>query len=109
MWQKFTGTGVALITPFHKQGTIDFSSLGKIIEHLLQNNVNYFVVLGTTGEAATMSWDEKTAVIDFILETVNRRVPIVLGMGGNNTQEVVNQIKSTSFDGIDAILSVTPY
>jgi len=109
MWQKFTGTGVALITPFHKQGTIDFSSLGKIIEHLLQNNVNYLVVLGTTGEAATMSWDEKTAVIDFILETVNRRVPIVLGMGGNNTQEVVNQIKSTSFDGIDAILSVTPY
>lgn len=109
MWRKFTGTGVALVTPFHKHGTVDFSSMEKIVEHLLSNNINYLVVLGTTGEAATMSNDEKNAVVDFIVDLVNKRVPIVLGMGGYNTQAIINQIQETNFEGIDAILSVTPY
>jgi 4-hydroxy-tetrahydrodipicolinate synthase len=109
MKKKFQGTGVALVTPFHKYGAIDFSSIEKIVEHTIKNKVDYLVVLGTTGEVPTLSKDEKHAVTDFVIETVNGRLPIVLGMGGNNTQEVVNCIKSASFDGIDAILSVCPY
>lgn len=103
------GTGVAVVTPFHRYGTIDFSSLEKITEHLISNGVDYLVVLGTTSEAATLSPDEQNAVIEFMLETVNDRVPIVLGMGGNNTQEVINTIQRTDFSRIAAILSVCPY
>jgi len=109
MVAKFTGTGVALVTPFHKQGTIDFGSLEKLIEHTVVNKVDYLVVLGTTGEAATLSKDEKNALVEFVKDVVNKRVPIVQGIGGNNTQEVVNQLSSNDFEGIDAILSVTPY
>ncbi len=105
----FTGTGVALVTPFHKYGTIDFASLEKLVEHTISNGVNYLVVLGTTGESATLSKDEKHAVVDFVLETCNGRVPVVMGLGGNNTQEIVNSIKSMSFDGLDGLLSVCPY
>ena len=109
MAAKFTGTGVALVTPFHKQGTIDFGSLEKLIEHTVVNKVDYLVVLGTTGETATLSKDEKNALVGFVKDVVNKRVPIVQGVGGNNTQEVVNQLSSNDFEGIDAILSVTPY
>jgi 4-hydroxy-tetrahydrodipicolinate synthase len=109
MKKKFQGTGVALVTPFHKYGAIDFSSIEKIIEHTITNGADYIVALGTTGEAPTLSKDEKHAVADYIIDTVNGRLPIVKGIGGNNTQEVVNCIKSSSFDGIDAILSVCPY
>ncbi|HPE34035.1 MAG TPA: 4-hydroxy-tetrahydrodipicolinate synthase [Bacteroidales bacterium] len=109
MGKKFTGTGVALVTPFHKYGTIDFTSLEKIVDYTINGGVDYLVVLGTTGEAATMSADERNAVLDFVLETCNNRVPVVLGIGGNNTQEIVNKIKNMSFDGIDGILSVCPY
>jgi 4-hydroxy-tetrahydrodipicolinate synthase len=103
------GTGVAIVTPFHESGNIDFGSLERIIEHVISNGVNYIVALGTTGESATLSKDEKVAVLDFILETVGKRIPVVAGIGGNNTQEVINTIKSTSLDGVDAILSVCPY
>jgi 4-hydroxy-tetrahydrodipicolinate synthase len=106
---KFKGTGVAIVTPFHKYGTVDFTSFGKIIEHVIEGGVDYIVVLGTTGESATLTKDEKLAVVDFLLEQVNGRVPVVLGIGGNNTQEIVDTVKSTNFDGIDAILSVSPY
>jgi 4-hydroxy-tetrahydrodipicolinate synthase len=109
MKNKFTGTGVALVTPFHKYGTIDFGALEKIIEHTVSNGADYLVVLGTTGESATLSQDEKSAVVDFVVETVNNRVPVVKGIGGNNTQEILNTLKSERFDGIDAILSVSPY
>jgi 4-hydroxy-tetrahydrodipicolinate synthase len=109
MNKKFTGTGVALVTPFHKQGTIDFGSYEKLLEHTISNGVNYLVVLGTTGEAATLSKDEQKALIDFTKEIVNRRVPIVVGLGGNNTQCVVDQLKLIDNDGIDGFLSVTPY
>ncbi len=109
MHKQFIGTGVAIVTPFHKYGTIDFNSLGKIIEHVINNGVSYIVALGTTGESVTLTNDEKIAIIDYVIETVDKRVPVVIGMGGNNTQNVVNFIKSVSFDGIDAILSVAPY
>jgi len=106
---NFTGTGVALVTPFHKYGAIDFGSLEKVVEHVVGNGVDYIVALGTTGESVTLSHDEKNAVVDFIVETVNKRVPIVKGIGGNNTQDILNILKSDSFEGIDAILSVSPY
>lgn len=109
MLEKFKGTGVAIITPFHDSGNIDFGSFEKIIEHVITGGVNYIVALGTTGESASLSRDEKVAVLDFVIETVHKRIPVVAGIGGNNTQEVINTIKATSFDGIDAILSVCPY
>jgi 4-hydroxy-tetrahydrodipicolinate synthase len=109
MSERFKGTGTAIITPFHDSGNIDFGSFEKIIEHVIEGGVNYLVALGTTGESVTLSRDEKVAVLEFVVETVNKRVPIVAGIGGNSTQEVINVIKATSFDGIDAILSVCPY
>jgi 4-hydroxy-tetrahydrodipicolinate synthase len=109
MSDHFKGTGVAIVTPFHDSGNIDFGSFERIIEHTIEGGIQYIVALGTTGESATLSRDEKVAVLDFVVETVNKRVPVVAGLGGNNTQEVINTIKATSFDGIDAILSVCPY
>lgn len=106
----FSGTGVALITPFRKQGgTIDFSKLGRVIEYIIDGGVDYIVVLGTTSEAATLTALERSTVQDYVIETVNDRVPLMLGMGGNDTQAVVDTINTTSFDGINGILSVTPY
>ncbi len=109
MRNKFKGTGVAIITPFRNYGTVDFTSLGNIIEHIISNGVDYIVALGTTSEAATLSTDERLAVVDFVIDTVEKRVPVVVGLGGNNTQNVVDTIRETNFDGIDAILSVCPY
>jgi 4-hydroxy-tetrahydrodipicolinate synthase len=109
MQRPFTGTGVALVTPFHKYGTVDFNSLKRIIEHLLAGKVDYLVVLGTTGETATMSKDERNAVCQFVIEMVEGRVPVVIGIGGNNTQEILETISHFDFAGIDGILSVTPY
>lgn len=105
----FTGTGVALVTPFRKQDTIDFSKLEELIDHLISSGVDYIVALGTTSEAATMSDSERTALLQFIIESVNGRLPIMLGMGGNNTRAVTDAISQTNFDGISGILSVTPY
>ncbi len=107
--KKFTGTGVAIITPFRKDRSIDFKSLEKLLEHIIINGVDYIVALGTTGESVTLSKDEKNAVVNYVIEVVNNRIPLVVGMGGNNTQEIVNSIKSNSFKNIDAILSVAPY
>jgi 4-hydroxy-tetrahydrodipicolinate synthase len=109
MASKFSGTGVAVVTPFHMYGTIDFSALEKILNHIIDGGVDFVLALGTTSEAATLSKDEKNAIVNFFIETVNKRIPIMLGLGGNNTQEVINTIKSISFEGIDGILSVSPY
>lgn len=106
---KFRGTGVAVVTPFHNYGTIDFTSLGKILNHIIDGGVEFILALGTTSEAVTLSNDERVAVINYIIETVDNRIPIMLGVGGNNTQQVVNNLKSINFNGIDAILSVAPY
>lgn len=105
----FSGTGVALITPFRKQETIDFSKLEELIDHIINSGVDYIVALGTTSEAATMTDSEKRALQQFIVETVNGRVPIMLGLGGNNTRAVTDTISRTNFDGISGILSVCPY
>lgn len=106
----FTGTGVALITPFRRgQETVDFTKLEALIEHIITSGVDYIVALGTTSEAATMTDSERAAVKEFIVETVAGRVPIMLGLGGNNTLAVTDTINRTNFDGIAGILSVTPY
>lgn len=105
----FTGTGVALITPFRKQDTIDFSRLENLINTIIASGVEYIVALGTTSEAATMTDNERSALHDFIIETTAGRVPVVLGVGGNNTRQIADTIAQTNFDGISGILSVAPY
>lgn len=106
---KFNGTGVAIVTPFRNDSSIDFKSLEKLLEHIIGGGVDYVVVLGTTGESVTLSKDEKKAVVNYVIDTVDKRVPIVMGIGGNNTQEILTTISATDFDNIDAILSVSPY
>jgi 4-hydroxy-tetrahydrodipicolinate synthase len=106
---KFKGTGVAIVTPFLNDQNIDFKSLGKIVNHIIDNKVEYIVALGTTGESVTLSGNEKQAILNHIAEVNNKRLPLVVGIGGNNTREVVNQIKSTDLSHADAILSVCPY
>ena len=87
---NFTGTGVAIVTPFTNKGEVDFPSLTKLVEHLIKGKVEYIVVLGTTGETATLSKDEKQQVIAHIVKTNKKRIPLVLGVGGNNTAELVD-------------------
>jgi 4-hydroxy-tetrahydrodipicolinate synthase len=107
--KKFRGIGVAVVTPFKNDTSIDFAAMGKIIEHVINGGVNYIVLLGTTGESTTLSKDEKNALTSFVTESVDKRVPVVLGIGGNNTNEVIGCLRKTNFEGIDAILSVMPY
>lgn len=106
---QFKGLGVALATPFLKNGDIDFDGLKRLIDYQINNGVNYVVALGTTGESVTLDEEEKHKILDFTIETVNRRVPIVAGFGGNDTRKVIHQMESYHFNGIDAILSVCPY
>ena len=109
MKNPFIGTGVALVTPFRKQETIDFSKLESLINHIINGGADYIVALGTTSEAATMTDTERHALQDFIIESVGGRCPIMLGLGGNNTLAVTDAIANTNFDGISGILSVAPY
>jgi len=106
---KFIGTGVAIVTPFRKDDSIDFNSLANLVEHLISNKTDYIVVLGTTGESPTLTKDEKKAIVNFVIEAVDKRVPVVVGLGGYSTQDVIDKIKKVEFEGIDAILSVAPY
>lgn len=105
----FKGTGVALVTPFHNYGTIDFTSLTKLVQHVLNGGVDFLVALGTTSESPVLSSDEKIAVLNHILEVNDDRIPVVLGLGGNNTQQLVDCMKSVDFESISGILSVAPY
>jgi len=107
--KKFKGTGVAVVTPFKNDLSIDFAAMGRIIEHLIAGGVNYIVLLGTTGEASTLNMDEKSTLRAFAIETIGKRVPLVLGIGGNNTSDLVCYIRESDLSGIDAILSVAPY
>lgn len=109
MSNKLTGTGVALVTPFHTDGSIDFKSFKKLINNLISNKVDYVVPMGTTGESVTLSKDEKQAIFDFTLETVDGRVPVIAGVGGNNTREVCDYLNHFDKKGFTAILSVAPY
>lgn len=106
---NFTGTGVAIVTPFTTKGAVDFPSLTKLVEHIIKGRVEYIVVLGTTGETATLSKEEKQQVNAHIVKTTKKRVPLVLGVGGNNTAELVEQLKKDDLSAFDAILSVSPY
>jgi 4-hydroxy-tetrahydrodipicolinate synthase len=109
IYRKLKGTGVAMVTPFHKDGAIDFKALERLIESLVAGKADYLVLLGTTGESVTLNKDEKTALLDYTKEVNKGRLPLVLGIGGNNTQEVVNSFKTYDLDNVDAVLSVTPY
>ncbi len=107
--KNFYGTGVALITPFLEDGNVDFQAFAKLIEHCIEGGVDYLVVLGTTGEVATLSKEEKKQVLQEAISINKGRVPLVYGLGGNNTQAILDEISLTDFEGIDAILSVSPY
>lgn len=106
---SFQGTGVAIITPFKTDGSIDFSGLKAVIDYIIDGGVEYIVSLGTTGESATLSSDEKKVVWESTVSHVNGRVKLVAGIGGNNTQEVIKDLKKFDSTGFDAILSVCPY
>ncbi len=106
---KLTGMGVALITPFKEDESVDYTALGRLVDYQIKNGIDYLVVLGTTAETATLTEEEKRQVTAFIINRVKARIPIVLGVGGNCTRAVVEELKSKDFTGVDAILSVTPY
>ncbi len=103
------GVGVALVTPFNEDLSVDFESLTKLIEFNIDNGTNFLVVLGTTAEAATLSPEEKKQVIQHVIRINNQRLPLVLGIGGNNTYEVKREIESADLSAFEAILSVSPY
>ncbi|MBE6302266.1 MAG: 4-hydroxy-tetrahydrodipicolinate synthase [Parabacteroides distasonis] len=103
------GMGVALITPFKEDESVDYEALGKLVDYQLQNGTDYLVVLGTTAETPTLTEEEKQNIIQLVVSKVNSRIPIVLGVGGNCTRTIVEKLKKDNFDGIDAILSVVPY
>lgn len=105
----FRGTGVALVTPFTRNGHVDFKGLAKLIEHVINGGVDYLVALGTTAETPTLSNDEKKEVLISVLNHAKGRVPVVCGMGGNNTQEVLDCIESYPLEGVAGLLSVAPY
>jgi len=106
---KLTGLGVALITPFKEDDSVDYKALGNLIEYQIKNGIDYLVILATTAETVTMTETEKKEVGSFIINRVNGRVPIVMGIGGNCTRAVVEELQTRDLTGVDAILSVTPY
>jgi 4-hydroxy-tetrahydrodipicolinate synthase len=105
---KFFGTGVAMVTPFHADGQVDYDGLKNLINYLIDGGIEYLVSLGTTGESVTLSDEEKKKIFAFTAEIVNGRVGLVAGIGGNNTLDVVEQIKQFNTKGYDAILSSSP-
>ncbi|HEY8969871.1 MAG TPA: dihydrodipicolinate synthase family protein, partial [Puia sp.] len=107
--QTLRGTGVALITPFRPDYSIDYDALGKVIDHVITGGVEYVVSLGTTGETPTLSKEEKIAIVNFTYEKVAGRVPVVVGIGGNNTAELIEELKSFPLDKAVAVLSASPY
>ncbi len=108
MKTEFKGTGVAMVTPFNEDRTIDYKGLSNLIEYLIDGGVEFLVSMGTTGESSVLSKEEKDEVVRFSEKKINGRVPFVVGIGGNNTSAIVEQIKQADFTGIDAILSVSP-
>lgn len=107
--QRFVGTGVALVTPFKKDFSVDTEALVRIVNHVIDGGVEYLVALGTTAEAATLNAAEKELVIKTVIDANANRLPLVLGVGGNNTAEVISELQTRDLSGFDAILSVSPY
>ena len=106
--KKFHGTGVALVTPFHADGSIDYPGLKKVLDHTAQG-VDYYVVQGTTGEGSTITAADKAAILQFVKDNNPKKLPIVFGIGGNDTAVIVNRFASYDLTGVDAVLSVAPY
>lgn len=106
---KLRGTGVALVTPFDKKGNVDHDALARLVKHILKGKCEYVVAMGTTGESVTLSKEEKKSVLRTVVNTVNNKVPVVLGLGGNNTNELIASIGHYDLEGVDAFLSVSPY
>lgn len=109
MINKFRGLGVAMVTPFNQSGEIDFPAVEKLVNYLIGGGVDYLVVLGTTGESVVLSDAEKSELVRFVVSKNKGRVPVVVGMGGNNTASIISSIKKFDFAGVDGLLSVTPY
>ena len=107
--KRISGTGVALITPFNEDKTIDYTSLDRLINKVIEGGIDFLVVLGTTGEASSINESEKKELINFVVKLNNKRLPLVLGIGGNNTNKLIKEINNTDLSDFDAILSVTPY
>ncbi|MBN1952714.1 MAG: 4-hydroxy-tetrahydrodipicolinate synthase [Bacteroidales bacterium] len=106
---EFTGTGVALVTPFKMDYSVDFEALDRVVDHVIEGGVEFLVALGTTGESATLSADEKKQLVKRIVSRADGKLPVVVGIGGNNTAAVTDTIKSTDFQGIAGILSAAPH
>ena len=106
---KLSGVGVAIITPFKSDFSIDYDALDRVLEYVIKGRVNYIVTLGTTGETATLTEEEKIAILTHTVQKVNGRIPIVAGVGGNHTQEVIYKLQTWPLEGVEAILSVSPY
>ncbi|MCB9184728.1 MAG: 4-hydroxy-tetrahydrodipicolinate synthase, partial [Flavobacteriales bacterium] len=109
MDERFKGLGVAMVTPFRENGQIDYAGLEKLIDHMITGGVDYLVSMGTTGESVTLSAAEKKQLLAETIGFVRNRVPLVLGVGGNSTADVADALNSYEMDGVDAILSVSPY
>jgi 4-hydroxy-tetrahydrodipicolinate synthase len=109
MTTSFSGIGVALVTPFRQDLNLDLEALGRLVDHVIEGGVDYLVVLGTTGESVTLSPSEKEEVKQTVIASNKGRLPLVLGLGGNNTHGVVSELRQTNFQGFDGILSVSPY
>ena len=107
--QKLRGSGVALVTPFKTNGDVDYNGLGKLIDHCITDGIEYLVSLGTTGESATLNKVEKLEVLNYTIQHNKGRVPLVAGFGGNDTRAVLHDMEHFHFNGVDAILSVSPY
>ncbi len=105
----FKGLGIALVTPFNDDGSVDYKSLARLLEYQLSNGADFFCILATTGETPCLTLEEKTKIKNLVIERVGGRVPILMGCGGNNTAAVVDELKTGDFRGIDGILSVCPY
>lgn len=105
----FKGLGIALITPFCEDGSVDYKSLVRLVEYQLDNGADFFCILATTGETPCLSTEEKQTIKDTVVRTVNKRVPILMGCGGNNTAAVIEELHTADFSGIDGVLSVCPY
>ena len=105
----FKGLGIALVTPFNEDGTVDYDSLKRLVEYQLKNGADFFCILATTGETPCLSTEEKLKIKNLVVDLVNGRVPILMGCGGYNTAAVVNELKTGDFKGIDGILSICPY
>jgi len=103
------GVGVALITPFNEDESVDYEALGRLIDYQVRSGTDYIVALGTTAETPTLTEDEKEKILDMVISRVNGQIPVIVGIGGNNTLSIVEKLKNCNFKGVDAILSVTPY